>query len=553
MKTTIKTIILAAASLFAAMSCQKEMAGTQDLVKEGETIQVSIDAGLGDFVAADATKATATPVVRLTWAAGDQVDAYYGTTKLNTDPITVTPSENGIFAKLSGEINATGLTSGTSVITFVYSNVSNTASTGEAPTFDFSTQNTTDIPFVAYATLVYDGATTLTAKMVEFKFATSVMKIAATNLGGGDISNATISGINTKVKLSPSTSDAAANIVSGDDKGTITKTAGIDASTDKTRAIFTVGLVPDNNTGRSITISQGDFTNKGAITSATIESSKSYTTPASLFTCGTLGIGENAHDYVLIAGTKWATQNLSITASGKKGWKGGNTSAVKVPGTNEDVIVGDYFQWAASYAGYNLTEESEKTPANLLLYTSFDNEKCGDEKDKFYTNGGDLSKRFNQTNAPYGGTDYTQYTSTTGTMNLGKTDDVANILWKDTWRMPTSAEFKKMREATYWAWDSTDCGYYVFMPGLGTSGAANGRGGIASTDVKSSALLFFPAAGYGHPTSLSDAGARGYYWSSSLGAGYTDDAYRLVFNSDNVNPQSYDYRYYGFSVRPVSD
>ena len=105
MKTTIKTIILAAASLFAAMSCQKETAGTQDLVKEGETIRVSINAGLGDFVAADATKATATQVVRLEWSNTDKVQAYYGSAQVGTD-LSVTPSENKIFAKLSGTITA---------------------------------------------------------------------------------------------------------------------------------------------------------------------------------------------------------------------------------------------------------------------------------------------------------------------------------------------------------------------------------------------------------------------------------------------------------------
>ena len=296
MKTSIRTIILAAAAVFAAMSCQKEVAGKQELVKEGETIQVNINAGLGDFVAADGTKATATPVVRLEWSAGDKVDAYFGTTKISTgEGLTVTPSENRIFAKLSGEISSTGLTSGTSVITFVYSNgciVENNL------TFNFSSQDGT-IPFVAYATLVYDGATTLIDKLVEFKFATSVMKIAATNLGGGDITNATIDGINTKVTLTPQTNSETVTI-GGNTSGTITKTAGIDASSDGTRAIFTVGLVPNNNTRRSITISQGAYTNKGFITSTEILSSKSYTTPASLFSCGSL----NGHDYVSIAGTK---------------------------------------------------------------------------------------------------------------------------------------------------------------------------------------------------------------------------------------------------------
>ena len=252
MKTSIKTIILAAASIFAAMSCQKEAAvpETQSPENAGETIQMNINASLGDLVAADGTKATATSVVRLQWEDGDKVDAYSGTTKISgTDGLTVTSSENGIFAKLSGQITTTSLTSGTSVITFVYSN----GCTPDGLTFDLSSQGA-DIPFVAYGTLVYDGTATLANKIVEFKFATSVMKIATANLGGGNITGATISGINTKVTLTPD-DDSETCGISGDNKASIT-TSNYAASSDGTRAIVTVGLVPDNtsNPYRTLTI-----------------------------------------------------------------------------------------------------------------------------------------------------------------------------------------------------------------------------------------------------------------------------------------------------------
>lgn len=56
------------------------------------------------------------------------------------------------------------------------------------------------------------------------------------------------------------------------------------------------------------------------------------------------------YDNTTVTSLKWARQNLAISTSGYKFWKGGNTSAVKVPGTDKDVIVGDHFQWA-SHAG----------------------------------------------------------------------------------------------------------------------------------------------------------------------------------------------------------
>lgn len=487
MKTSIKTIILAAASIFAAMSCQKEAAvpETQSPENAGETIQMNINASLGDLVAADGTKATATSVVRLQWEDGDKVDAYSGTTKISgTDGLTVTPSENKMFAKLSGEITTTGLTSGTSVITFVYSNGCTVSDDGL--TFDFSSQDA-NTPFVAYATLVYDGTATLANKIVEFKFATSVMKIATTNLGGGNIIGATISGINTKVTLTPA-DDSETCGISGDNKAGIT-TSNYAASSDGTRAIVTVGLVPDNtsNPYRTLTIGQTDYTNKGVITSVEIESSTSYTTPAALFTCGTLGSDINAHNYVLIAGTKWATMNIGAT---------------EITGTNS---YGKYFAW-------------------------------GDTKGQTYS---DSWSDGGFSTAPDIG----------NPKMLPLEKDAANVLWGDPWRMPTSAEFKALKEATYWAWNGTDKGYYVYAPKNGDAGKENdGTGSYTKTD----AVLFFPAAG-GGSTDLYDAGSYGYYWSSSLDTGNTDYAYYLSFKSDLVNPQDYFSRFLGFSVRPVSD
>ena len=67
-----------------------------------------------------------------------------------------------------------------------------------------------------------------------------------------------------------------------------------------------------------------------------------------------------------------------------------------------------------------------------------------------------------------------------------------------------------------------------------------------------SALLFFPAAGYGNNASLNNAGSNGNYWSSSLNSSNPNNAYNLNFNSSNVNPQNNNNRYNGQSVRAVS-
>ena len=517
MKSIVRTIILVAASVFAAISCQKEAAVSepQNPVNAGETIQVNINASLGDLVAADGTKATAESVVRLKWTSGDVVQAYCGTGKISTDGLTVTPSANGLFASLTGTIDPAPEPS--EIITFVYS--SGCTVSDDGLTFDFSSQ-TAEIPFVAYATLVYDGTATLTDKMVEFKFATSVMKVAATNLGGGAISNATISGINTKVKLTPSDGSETCTI-EGENKATITKTAGIEASSDGTRAIITVGLVPDNNTGRSITVKQSDYTNKGVITKTTIESSKSYTTPTSLFTRGKIG----EHDYVLIAGTKWATHNIDATAD-----------------TGPDSY-GTYFAWG----DVNGQEASTKTGSSTIYYAfapGFSWSNCP------FAVGG--TYKFNKY-VPLDKTDYlASGFSGDDRITLELADDAANKKWGGSWRMPTSAEFQALKDATYWKWE--DGGYYVYAPQSGDAGKTSNDSGVTGTyDDVEAALLFFPAAGYGDGTSLGYAGSYGLYWSSSLDTSGPDLASNLTFDSDSVSPQDFNYRYYGFSVRPVSD
>ena len=551
MKISIRTVILALAALFAALSCQKETASSdaQNQAKAGETIRVSINACLGDLVSADGTKATAESVVRLKWEDTDTVQAYCGSTKISgTKGLAVTPSENGMFASLTGDI--TPPEEG-NTITFVYSSGCTTA---DGLTFDFSNQ-ADSIPFVAYGTLVYDR-NAIENKMVEFKLATSVMKVAATNLGGGEITGATISGINTKVTLAPSGSGEPA--ITGD-KETPSKKISTNifaASPDGTRAIITVGLVPDNTTSpyRMLAVKQTGYTNKGVITSAEIKGNTSYTTPAALFPCGTLGTGENAHDYVLIAGTKWATQNLAVSSYGKGDWKPGGSSTVKVPGTtDENIKIGDYFQWG-THEGY--CGDASDADKGLLIYTSFINTGTEDGNSFTFKTGIGAFSTYDFENGvspyyDYSKWGYTEYYSPKS-CTLVPSDDVASILWGGTWRMPASAEFETMKKVTYWKWDDTDKGYYVFVPQAGDEGKENGEN--SNTYDNSAALLFFPATGYGYRKEFDGVGSLGYYWSSSLYLSDRNDAYYLLFREGlAVNTQARSSRYSGRSIRPVSD
>lgn len=281
---------------------------------------------------------------------------------------------------------------------------------------------------------------------------------------------------------------------------------------------------------------------------------------------------------------KWAVENVAISPSGKKAWKGNGTESLWH-------VVGDYFQWAA-HAGYcgNATDSDK----GLLIYESFNNSGCGDAGDAFELKSAGSGKNYwfsilNSNDGAYNfispycsveghleqsGTvecaEYSQYNSTSAT--LSTSDDVARIIYGSDWRMPKYEDFEALVGATYWAWDATDMGYYVFNSTSSHSAGTYSDTGIPSDLFKIDALLFFPAAGYADGSDLHSAGANGDYWSSSPGSVVFEDqpnnkSYIQSACGLDILPETYiqQYhttvggrstmddlnRYLGFSVRPV--
>ncbi|MGM9859719.1 MAG: hypothetical protein ACI31C_03080, partial [Muribaculaceae bacterium] len=69
---------------------------------------------------------------------------------------------------------------------------------------------------------------------------------------------------------------------------------------------------------------------------------------------------------------------------------------------------------------------------------------------------------------------------------------------------------------------------------------------------KNSNYIFLPAAGWRRGSSLYYRGSNGDYWSGTPREGDSSGAYSLFFNSGDHYRDWYG-RYYGFSVRPVSE
>ena len=117
-------------------------------------------------------------------------------------------------------------------------------------------------------------------------------------------------------------------------------------------------------------------------------------------------------------------------------------------------------------------------------------------------------------------------------------DDAARARLGGKWRIPTEAEWAKL---------ISECTWEITSDYNGT-----GVAGRIVTSNKNGNSIFLPAAGCRYDSNLYDAGSGGYYWSSSLYTGNLYGAWRVNFDSGNVSRYG-SYRYYGFSVRPVSE
>ena len=117
---------------------------------------------------------------------------------------------------------------------------------------------------------------------------------------------------------------------------------------------------------------------------------------------------------------------------------------------------------------------------------------------------------------------------------LDPEDDVAQVKWSGSWRMPTKAEQDELRTNCTWTWTTQ-----------------NGVNGYKVTGPNGNSI-FLPAAGYRFGSEVYYRGSYGYYWSSSLSSSNNGYACNLYFDSGRYD-WNLSSRCSGLSVRPVSD
>ena len=180
-------------------------------------------------------------------------------------------------------------------------------------------------------------------------------------------------------------------------------------------------------------------------------------------------------------------------------WASYNVGAQNVEGR------GSYFAWG---------ETSEKTNYDWSNY------KWGEE---------DRTTKYN--NDVEGGD---------GLKTLLPEDDAATVNWRTKWRTPTCEEIDELLDDANceWTWDATKKGYTV-------------------KSLKTGNSIFLHAAGGRNGSDLEDAGAGGYYWSSTVNEKDiwpgVNAASIICFESYKNHFHNGGWRYAGLSVRAVTE
>ena len=211
---------------------------------------------------------------------------------------------------------------------------------------------------------------------------------------------------------------------------------------------------------------------------------------------------------------------------------------------------------AKTYLTYNDTDLNG-TLKNWTLPASYESENPG----KVWNNSGyneamvKTGKNLGTSYKAAYGNYYSWCAATAGTCLENGTaienKDAASSICPKGWQLPVGttgagsfqsiyASYPNNTTNTYWLTNQT-----ISYNGGTSAGYSGKRFGVNSADA------FFPAAGQVSSSGLGGASSAGDYWSRRAYS-KTTIAYYLAFSGSGVNPQNYNSRYLGFSVRCVA-
>lgn len=240
----------------------------------------------------------------------------------------------------------------------------------------------------------------------------------------------------------------------------------------------------------------------------------------------------NGHEYIEIAGRKWATMNVGA----------------KTVADSPETAYGDYYTWGETDTYYISLKDTVITFKSNATGTHIKGRKTA----------------YNFTNY-CGATQFTEwedYPAPTGV--LGEGYDVAQLKWGDTWHMPTIHDFQSLHEACGGGSSLLDApetitkgGVYWVKAGTTLDGMTYGVAGalfVTTDDIAK--RLFFPMAGNLQYNKRDGGGTLCTYWSSSIIGNDPSCAQNLSVSTvkKTVNDTHVGLRrFLGLSIRPVAD
>lgn len=245
----------------------------------------------------------------------------------------------------------------------------------------------------------------------------------------------------------------------------------------------------------------------------------------------------NGHEFVEIAGIKWATMNVGATTVADS-W---------------DTSYGDFYAWGETTTYYKSVGKETVTMGKDASDAHVPGKK---DLYNFTYYSGTANNTFKEwSTVPYDAS----------TKVLTADNDVASAMWGGSWRMPTSDDFNKLIDAcgggsapSILPRGIINGGIYWIPNGTTLDGVQYNVAGVlfvATADTNK--RVFFPAAGNIQQKSHHSADSHVIYWTSELNTDVTTDAsYANTFSAayDHINARHVRLlRYCGLSVRPVSD
>ena len=248
--------------------------------------------------------------------------------------------------------------------------------------------------------------------------------------------------------------------------------------------------------------------------------------------------GNNWHEYVTIAGRKWATMNV---------------------GAESPTELGDYFMWGevkGHTADFTIeTTSQEVAPYNIvdLKVNAFQTDFSAFDftSDTRYNNSTkNKDDGFSGSNVPFVSSasyeehgwfghiwacTFSKYVEESNVLKL--CDDAANVNWGGSWRIPTLEEYNALINCGY-TWENNYC--------------SSGKAG--STFTENGQTVFFPVSGWGWGLDLQFL-EHCFYWSSTPNNGETGPgAYGMdISNGEAIYNVYNGYRYCGFQIRAIID